>query len=455
MTRTRFLSELLIESLMRQAESADTAILTKVSMHIADSLGIALAGRATPMGANVVNATAGPAEPANIIGGGRASSRSAAAFCNAALIHVLDYDDIHDAARIHPTCVTLPAALAASESHPVTGDNLVRAVLVGSELMCRLGVLAAPTGTGKASNWFLTQLFGVFGAAVTAGILAGLTPTDLAEAMGLAYMQASGGKESGFGTGGNSRSIYPAFASSGGVQAAELTTAGVHGPRSALDGDANLFSIYLGQQLTPIDIAYLTRDTGWDFSDTQVKLWPSCRLTHPYIAECLRVRETLLDRELSSATVWVNESANKLCLPLHDRMAPRTLADGKYSVPFMVAFTLTHGVPELTNLTEKSLGDPAVLSLAKRIRIRAELPDCQGSPAARIDLELADGTRITSPQNGLPTVTTDALRHKFESCLAAVPVSASALWHQCLTLRHSTVDDLWASLAPTTGASHP
>ena len=48
----------------------------------------------------------------------------------------------------------------------------------------------------------------------------GLDDEKLGHAIGLAYMQAAGGKEAGVGMGSQARSIYPAFASMGGVQAA-------------------------------------------------------------------------------------------------------------------------------------------------------------------------------------------------------------------------------------------
>lgn len=97
-----------------------------------------------------------PGQGSAVLGGGRPMPAAAAAFVNAALAHALDFDDIHDTARLHPTPVTLAAALAigsnASAPH-TSGHTLLEAVVIGNETMCRLGRACAPTGQGPASGW--------------------------------------------------------------------------------------------------------------------------------------------------------------------------------------------------------------------------------------------------------------------------------------------------------------
>ena len=59
------------------------------------------------------------------------------------------------------------------------------------------GICDRTRGTGTDSKWFLSQLFGYLGAAITAGLVLGLDDNKLVHALGLAYMQAAGGKEPG------------------------------------------------------------------------------------------------------------------------------------------------------------------------------------------------------------------------------------------------------------------
>jgi 2-methylcitrate dehydratase PrpD len=351
-----------------------------------------------------------------------------AAFANSALVHILDYDDIHDGARLHPTAVTLPAALAAAELTGGTESALADAVTLGNELMCRLGVMCSPKGEGPGSEWFLTQLFGYFGACFACASVLDLSEDEIVSALGLAYMQAAGGKEAGFGVGSTARAIYPAFASMGGVQAALLARAGVVGPESALDGAAGLFRIYLGAEPDAAQLQTLLDRQAWFFRDTEIKPWPSCRLSHPYVAAALAVRAQLGQTPMGSVTVAVNASAARLCRPLEERRRPRTLQDAKYSIPFMIAFTLVHGKVDLESLNTGVLGDTAVLALADRIEIVESLPDKPGHPPAEISVHTGAGS-IMSPKLGDLALSAADVREKFFACLRyAGAADADRLW---------------------------
>jgi 2-methylcitrate dehydratase PrpD len=410
-------------------------------LRIADSVGIALAaGRAGDTAAQVLAALAeGSAGGAcGVLGHARGETPGAAAFANSALVHVLDYDDIHDAARLHPTTVTLPAALAAAQLVGARGARVVDAVLLGDELMCRLGVMCSPTGSGPGSDWFLTQLFGYFGAALAAGVVLEVGEEILVSAFGLAYMQAAGGKQAGFGTGATARAIYPAFAAMGGVQAALMARAGMRGPEGALDGAAGLFPVYLGAAPTPSQRDLLLAPEGWHSAAIEIKPWPSCRLSHPYVAAALALRPQLGDAMPTKVEASVNASAAKLCRPLAQRRRPETLQDAKYSIPWMIAFTLVHGRVDLATLNEAALADARVLELARRVEVVENLPDRPGHPPARIRVEAAGGLSWLSPAEvQVPRMDTDRAAGKFHDCIAyagIAPHHAGALWSRLLAL---------------------
>jgi len=391
----------------------------KTLLHIADSLGIALAARGTDLGRQVIDALqAGHGAGAcGLIGGGRAAPL-AAAFINSALIHILDYDDIHDLGRLHPSTCVLPATLAAASLVNATDAEVVDAVALGNELVCRLGVICAPQGEGPGSEWFLTQLFGYLGAGMAAGLVLKLDQRQLVSTLGLAYMQLAGGKEAGFGTGATARGLYPAFAAQGGLQAALLARAGVTGPAGALDGAAGLFRLYLTGALAPRQRAMLLDFSQWHARQVDIKPWPSCRLSHPYIAVALAARETSLAHPGARVRVAVNPSSGRLCRPLAQRRRPATLQDAKYSIPFMTAYTLVHGAPTLQGFSSQVLSDKDVLRMAERIELEDGLPDNPGHPPAV--LALLDGERVLHQSRFVAQdLGVDALqaRAKFEDCL--------------------------------------
>ena len=430
--------------LARRAVGLPEMLRRKTRLHIADSIGIALAARSgLPIGTQVIAAMGAGCGTGNgtVIGGGQ-DGRSGlapphAAFVNAALIHALDFDDIHDVARLHPTTVTLPAAMAAADLAGAPADAVAEAVCLGNELMCRLGVLLSPTGSGPGADWLLTQVFGYSGATLAAGLVLDLDADAIVAALGLAYMQAAGGKETAYGVGATARSIYPAFAAMGGVHAALLARAGIVGPASAFDGPAGLFKLYFGGDPDPARAAWLCDGDDWAWEATEVKPWPSCRLSHPYIAAALALRPQLQGRRIDRIVVAVNASAGKLCRPLESRRRPETLQDAKYSVPFMTAFALAHGKVDLSNLGAEAFKDQAARTLVKRLEIQDRLPDNPGHPPAEITVEAA-GQVYCSPKPVRVDVPEEAVRRKFLSCLSHAGAGAGAEEHWALLTSRGT-----------------
>ena len=438
-TRSSFipLSITLVQGLIAVLGSGvPSGVRENTCLHIADALGIAVAAGGTGLARQVATAQMlfSGKGACSLIGGG-STSPAAAAFINASLIHILDYDDIHDMGRLHPTAVVLPAALAASEVAGTSDEVLVDAVAVATELICRLGVICAPKGEGPGSEWFLTQLLGYIAASVAAGLVLGLSERQLVSSIGLAYMQAAGGKQAGFGTGATARAVYPAFAAQGGLQAALLAQAGVTGPEGALDGTAGLFRIYFGEALQPFQREMLMDFSKWHSYEVDIKPWPSCRLSHPYIAVALAARNACNIGRVCRLRVAVNASAARLCRPLPQRRHPVTLQDAKYSIPFMTAFALVHGSPTLGNLNEKAMGDQQVLEMAGRIEIDENLPDNPSHPVAvlTLDLDKAHTERYVFSANDLH-VDMNSARSKFFACFryARQQATAEKSWNSAI-----------------------
>lgn len=420
-------------ALSRVQQGLPDPVEKKVCLHIADAIGIALAARSEATIGRKLAAAYGtevagnPASIADI----RRLAPAFAAFHTASLIHLLDFDDIHDEARVHPTAVTLPAALAVSHLRdPGAGvrPRIAEAVASGNELMCRFGVALRPVGTGPGSDWFLSQTFGYFAAALAAGITMDLTENEIVAALGLAYMQAAGGKEAGFGTGSTARAIYPGFAAMGGVHAAMLARAGIVGPETALDGPANFFSLYLGARPSNQQMEMLVEPEGWEWLGTKLKPFPCCRLSQPYVEAALALTGKVRPADIRRVVISVNPSAAKLCHPAQARRRPETLQDAKYSIPFMVAFSLRHGRVDLKMLNEDSFRDPDVLSIAERIEIIENQMDRPGLPQADIRIETAGGTYRICEEPDL-SMDNDAARDKFLVCTAAAGLAGGGeLW---------------------------
>jgi 2-methylcitrate dehydratase PrpD len=401
-------------------------IARKVQLHILDATSIAMAARVEEIGEQILRAAtiSGGEGPARVLGGigGKPTSGlapTAAAFANAGLIHALDFDDIHDGARLHPTTVVLPAVLAVADLiGSDDSERLSRAVAVGSEVMCRMGELTEPAGTGAGSGWFLTQLYGYVGASIAAGLMLFLNEDELVSAIGVATMQAAGARQAAYGAGSTARSVYPAFAAEGGVRAALLAREGFVGPEEGLEGEAGLFPLYLGHQLDADQTRRLVDDSSaWSFLATDVKRWPCCRLSHTYVAAAIDLRAQLGDSRPERIIIDVDRSANRLCQPAGARRRPSTLVDAKYSIPFMVAFALERGAPTLDSLTVDVLKNLEILATADRIEVRETGSDNAGHPEAVVTVE-SEGRTLTSSIDTLVPMSESAIRDKIALCVA-------------------------------------
>src|SRR6185503_3589624 len=219
-----------------------------------------------------------------LIGKHRMSPPSAA-LANGAAGHALDFDDQHDPARVHTNCVTLPALLATAEDRGgVHGTDFLLAYAVSAELHARLG-LACYNSLGK--GWHPTMIFGTVSASLGAGRLLGLDAAGLANALGLAFHQASGSAQS-MRDGVLSKRIGAGFAARAAVLGAFLAADGITGTRRTLEGNAGLFALYERDEVRP-ELLFDGWGRDWRILEYSFKPYPCCRCNHTAIGLGIRL----------------------------------------------------------------------------------------------------------------------------------------------------------------------
>src|ERR1700683_1201405 len=90
-----------------------------------------------------------------------------AAFLNAAGANVDDFCDTHTATVIHPTAPVAGALFAHAGLRPVSGSDLLLALVLGNEVQARIGLAISPSHYNR--GWHITSTCGVFGAATACG----------------------------------------------------------------------------------------------------------------------------------------------------------------------------------------------------------------------------------------------------------------------------------------------
>uniref|UniRef100_A0A7C2K0Q9 MmgE/PrpD family protein n=1 Tax=candidate division WOR-3 bacterium TaxID=2052148 RepID=A0A7C2K0Q9_UNCW3 len=290
-----------------------------------------------------------------------------AAFANGSMSHALDYDDVYDEARVHPSAAVVPAALAISEVlGKVSGKRLLTAIAVGNDLVCRLGLSLKVDASEY--GWFTPPIFGAFGATVAASYLLGLNKKQILNALSLTLCQVACTTEVINSPISDIRAIRDAFSAKAGVISALLAYKGIRGSVQPMEGEGGLFASFFRGQYDP---SIILKGLGEIFYGPKVsyKLWPACRGTHSYIQAALELRkecEFSLE-DVEEIRLIINSLNLMLCEPLEAKRRPENAINAKFSLPFVVATALVHGNVKLEHFRSTSLKDERVLALADKV----------------------------------------------------------------------------------------
>lgn len=335
-----------------------------------DTLGVILAagtlGEGCQAFVDLARASGGTKE-STIIGFESKVPAFMAAFANGSMAHALDFEDAHDGALVHPNAATIPAALAIAESNGnVSGKEFVTAIVLGSDMVCRLG-LALNEDLLKY-GWYMPPILGAFGATAAVCKLLHLSAQQILDAFSLTLCQATCSAELTQSTNSVVRSIRDAFSAKAGVISALLAQKGVTGFNQPIEGEAGFFKMYARGNYDPTK---LTKQLGRTFEGANVsfKPWPSCRGTHSYIDAVLQILDArkLKPNDIEGIKVVVSPVNKMLCEPLERKQNPATAIDAKFSLPFVVATALHYGKVTLAHFTPEALSDQNVLEVARKV----------------------------------------------------------------------------------------
>jgi 2-methylcitrate dehydratase PrpD len=209
-----------------------------------DALGCAFAGYDAPGVPAVVELTkhwGGRAE-ATVWFDGMKVPAPAATFANSVQLHAMDFDDYHGPSDSHVTSVLVPTVLAMGEVHDASGKETLAALILGAEVIGRLG--RAYTSRRTQRGFLPTSIIGGFGATAAACRLHGCSVEQTVNAMGIWYAHCSGNRQALFDRTLTKR-IQPGIAAQAGVFASYLARTGFTGPKRIIGGqEASLTRIY-------------------------------------------------------------------------------------------------------------------------------------------------------------------------------------------------------------------
>jgi 2-methylcitrate dehydratase PrpD len=267
--------------------------------------------------------------------------------------HVLDFDDTFSAGVAHVSAASAPAALVLAAHLGLTLGTTLEAYAEGYEAMA--AVAAASHPALYDAGWHPTAVCGPIGAAVAASRLLDLPSAQCEHAIAIALLRA-GGTRGAFGSDG--KSIQVGLAAAAGVQAALLARAGATVDPHAIHGPLGFEAVLGAQWPQPGTAGAIFSDAARAVERNWIKLSPSCLGTHSPIEAAAQARSRGYRLGDDQLTVLVHPLARQAA---HLDMVSDGLS-AKFSIPYCVAHTLTHGPPRV--------GDFAVIDAATRDRSR-------------------------------------------------------------------------------------
>ena len=279
--------------------------------------------------------------------------------------HTVEVDDIFRDCIYHPGAPTIAAAFAINQ-------NLVRAVVVGYEISTRIG---AAMGKAHYKHWHNTGTIGCFGAAAAAAEALQLDRRQFAHALATVTTFAAGLQQA-FRMDSMSKPLHAGRAAAAGVEAALMAREGVTGSLDVMQG----FAAAMGDRP---DWERGLATLGKDFHITRMtfKNHACCGHTFAAIDGALELKKRMQVQPEEIDAIEV--ATYKAGVEVAHYDSPRTPAEGRFSLKYVVATALTHGSVRLAAFEDSHLKDSATQRLMKKISVSID-PELEAAfPAQR------------------------------------------------------------------------
>ena len=366
-----------------------------------------------------------------LIGSGKRAGANAAAMVNGTSAHGYELDDTHDKSMSHPGAVVITAALAAGTEMGSSGKDLLSAIVMGYEVMTRVGMAANSLGV-ISRGFHPTATFGVFGAAAAAAKMYGLDASGIAQAWGIALSMSSGACQFAFEPKGTMvKRMHAGIPAHNGVIAAQLARLGLAAPVQALEGNYGFFKLF-GVDADP---SLLTKaaDAPFEIHDISMKPYSCCRKFHSLIDALEQVTDgfSIPVEEIEGITVWAPNTA----IESHMMRRPDSVMAAQYSMPYIVGATLAYGPRRYDAYGSDHHEDQKILSIVDQVQAQ---PDAElnslvpAKMATSVELNLRGGSsRQAKVLDSLGTpvrpMSTIEVESKAQALLAPIEVDAKGI----------------------------
>jgi 2-methylcitrate dehydratase PrpD len=384
-----------------QFKDIPQSVKNKLNIIVMDSIGLMISAKNEPYIKSLVEALNEKGD-CSLIGHNNKVSPFNASIINGTAVHGEDFDDTFEGTPVHVGAVMVPAMLAAAQAKKLSGNEFLKGLAIGSELICRLA-LVAPTAVHR-QGFHPTAIFGAFGASIGISSALGSSSNQMVSSLGIVGSMASGIIEY-LAEGTSTKRLHPGWAAGCGWQSANIGKSGFVGPRTVFEGTHGVFNTFAKTTIKP-EFSYLTNELGgrWECQKLAIKPYACGTMAQPFIDCSIKLKPEISNiNEIDRIVARVGEgTVHRLWEPLEEKQNPSSPYGAKFSVPYCIAVGLIDGQAGLKQFTEKRLQDPSLLNLASKVSYEIN-PDDEYPKNYTGDITIfnKNGTSISANQNCL------------------------------------------------------
>ena len=373
------------------ARPLPAAVVEKARHHILDTFAAMVSGTGLKPGRLAIDyaqAQGGPPE-ASIVGTRLRVSAVNAALANGMLAHADETDDSHAPSRTHPGCAVVPAALAIAELQHASGEQFLRAVVLGYDVCARVNLALGPDALAAASH-ATHSIGGTFGAGAAAGALLRLNAEQVRHLLSYCAQQASGVACNVR----DSEHIEKAFDFGGmparnGVAAATMVAAGFTGVDDVFSGERNFLDAYSARP-EPSRLAEAIGER-FEIMATNIKKWS--------VGSPAQAALDALTHLMEGAAFVIGDIASiRAHLPARSARTVDNAPMPDVNVQHLMALLLTDRALTFDSVHDHArMHDPAVLAVRRLIELvpSQELAEARPPRQAIVEIALHDGRSLT------------------------------------------------------------
>jgi len=364
--------------------------LANAKMHILDTLGVALAGAATDVAAIALDYCQGlgASSQASIWGTQAKASVTSAAFANGLLAHALDYDDWDAFIHVgHPSSMIVGAALPLAEHLGASGKELLKAYVLGMEVICKI---AANAPNVQERGFHSTPVFGSLGATVACASLLNLPVDKIKAALGVAASGAGGIHRQ---QGSMVKPFHAGNSARNGAEAALLASKGFTADAAIFEAPRGFCDTFFGPESCDYD--KMVENIGKPFFLET----PGMGLKwHPCSAPQFLAADAALQLQREHKINFADVTKMEVSIPpkryaRHYSAEVKTGLRGKFAINYVVAMCFLDGKLEIATFTDQKVNRPEVQDAFNKVQVICDASIPEPGPYCPVSVELRNGTR--------------------------------------------------------------